>query len=69
MIDIIYACLLTTHEDNFIYYEPRTDRDWWLLLVTKSPAFFIVDNERFEAPEHTAILYPPYVPLHYGALG
>lgn len=70
MIDIIYACLLTTHEDNFVYYEPQHDeRDWWLLLVTKSPAFFIVDNERFEVLEHTAILYPPYVHLHYGALG
>lgn len=69
MIDIIYACLLTAHEDDFIYNEPYDDRDWWLLLVTKSPAFFIINDERFEMPSQTAILYPPNVPLHYGALG
>lgn len=69
MIDIMYACLLTEHEDNFVYYEVNDNRDWWLLLVTSSPAFFIIDNERFEMPSQTAILYPPHVPLHYGALG
>lgn len=68
MIEIIYACLHTTHENDFIYYEPYHDRYWWLLLITKSPAFFIIDNERFEVPEQTAILYPPHVSLHYGAL-
>lgn len=68
MIDILFACHSTKHENNFVYYEVNDDRDWWLLLVTNSPAFFIINGERFVMPAQTAILYPPRVPLHYGAM-
>lgn len=69
MIDIIYACHSIEHDNNFVCIDNNDSRDWWLLLLTNSPAFFIVNEQRFEMPAQTAILYPPHAHLNYGALG
>ena len=66
MIDIIYVQYNTTHENNFVYYEDDQTRDWWLLLMTHTPAFFIIKDKKYIMPPKSAILYPHYVPLHYG---
>ncbi len=66
MIDIIYVQYNTTHENNFVYYEDDQTRDWWLLLMAHTPAFFIIEDKKYIMPPKSAILYPPYVPLHYG---
>ena len=67
MIDIIYVHYNTTHGSDFVYYEDGLNRDWWLLLQTHTPAFFMIHNKKYIMPPESAILYPPYSPLHYGA--
>lgn len=67
MIDIIYVHYNTTHADDFVYYEENPSRDWWLLLQTHTPAFFIIDGKEYIMPPQSAVLYPPYATLHYGA--
>lgn len=69
MIDIIYVHYNTTHESDFVYYEEGQNRDWWLLLQTHTPAFFNIDGERYIMPAESAILYPPFSTLYYGAHG
>ena len=67
MIDIIYVHYNTTHENDFIYYEEGRNRDWWLLLQTHTPAFFVIGEKKVIMPAESAILYPPFSTLHYGA--
>ncbi len=67
MINIIYATYNIKHETDFIYYDDNPSRDWWLLLQTHSKAYFVINEQKYIMPQETAILYPPSVPLHYGA--
>lgn len=67
MIDIIYVHYNTTHGEDFVYYEEGKNRDWWLLLQTHTPAFFIIDGEKYIMPPGSAVLYPPFSTLYYGA--
>ena len=67
MIDIIHAYYNASHGSDFVYYDESSNRDWWLLLQTHTPAFFIVDDKQYIMPPQSAILYPPYATLHYGA--
>ncbi len=67
MIDIIYVHYNTTHEDDFVYYEDGQNRDWWLLLQTHTPAFFMIEGRKYVMPPESAVLYPPFSTLHYGA--
>lgn len=67
MIEIIYVYYNTTHKSDFVYYDNNANRDWWLLLQTHTPAFFQIEGKEYIMPPESAILYPPYAPLHYGA--
>lgn len=66
MIDIIYAVYDSIHDSSFLYHDETPSRDWWLLMQTHSKTFFIVNDQKYIMPAETVILYPPYVPLHYG---
>lgn len=67
MIEIIYVQFDTTHEEGFFYLDDSRKHDWWLLLQTHTPAYFITPGGTCVMPKETAILYPPYSILHYGA--
>jgi len=67
MIDIIYATYDIGHDANFIYHDENPARDWWLIMQTHSKAYFIINGQKYIMPAETAILYPPHIPLHYGA--
>jgi AraC-like DNA-binding protein len=55
-----------THTDNFVFDIPR-GHDCWLLVITKTPALFWVNNEIKEYPPHSAVLYHPHQKIYYRA--
>ncbi len=57
MIDIIYVQYNTTHENNFVYYEDDQTRDWWLLLMAHTPAFFIIEDKKYISCLRKALYY------------
>lgn len=41
MLEVIHVFYNSIHEDTFVYHESGCNRDWWLLLQTHSPAYFM----------------------------
>ncbi len=66
MINVIYAESNTSHPPGFVY-EESLPHEWWLLIHTHCKSFFEIDGETMILPPHAAILYPPDVPIKYGA--
>lgn len=66
MIHIRYVGYDATHPENFEFDIPE-GHDCWLLLLTQTPAIFLVDNEYREYPENCAILYKPNQRIYYRA--
>lgn len=58
-----YSCV---HPGDFVYHVPE-GLDFWLLLLTHTPAQFWVDGEWKDYPSHSAILYPPHQKILYRA--
>lgn len=58
----------SVHQSNFRYDFPEGFHNY-ILVITTTPAFFLIDNEITEYPPHTAILYPPNTRILYGAVG
>lgn len=54
------------HHNNFRYDIPEGFHDY-ILVITTTPALFWINGEIAEYPAHTAILYPPYSKIWYGA--
>ncbi len=54
------------HQNNFRYDIPE-GLDYYLLVVTTTPALFRVQDSVEEYPAHTAILFPPKHKIWYGA--
>lgn len=54
------------HSEDFIYDFPD-NHDFYLLVLTHSPAGFLIDHTMTAYPPHTAILYPPGYRILYGA--
>ncbi len=54
------------HQSNFRYDVPEGLPNY-ILVITTTPAFFYINEEVLEFPAHTAILYPPYHKIWYGA--
>lgn len=55
----------TTHADPFVVDVPK---GWhWLVVMTKTPAQFLVDGELKTYPAHCAVVYPPSQRVHYRA--
>lgn len=54
------------HPSDFVFDVPE-GHDCWLLVLTKTPAVFLVDNELKEYPSNCAVLYKPYQRIYYRA--
>ena len=67
MIDILYVQNNITHPAGFQYIVDKTN-DWWLLTMSQSPAYYIVDGKRIVMPAHTIVLYPPFSSIEYGSI-
>ena len=65
---IYYIGYDATHPDNFRYDIPEGFNSY-LLVITTTAAVFRFNGSESEYPAHTAVLYPPYHPVWYGAAG
>lgn len=54
------------HPEDFFVSRPHGSGNWMLLLIL-TPAWLVVEGERIEVPEFTAILYRMGTPQIYGA--
>jgi AraC-like DNA-binding protein len=68
MIQIRYVEYDTTHSSDFVFNVPE-GHDCWLLVLTLTPAIFLVDNEYKEYPANSVILYEPHQRIYYRASG
>lgn len=66
MATIHYVGYDTTHPADFVYHVPE-GLDFWLLILTHTPAQFWVQGEMKEYPPHYAVLYPPQQKILYRA--
>lgn len=67
MIDIIFVQSNASHPAPFTYTVDRSN-DWWLITMTHTPAYYIIDGKRIVMPAHSIALYPPYSSIEYGSL-
>ena len=65
---ISYVGYDAAHPADFRYDIPEGFHNY-LLVLTTTPALFRVSGVTSEYPAHTAILYPPYHAIWYGAAG
>ncbi|REJ12223.1 MAG: AraC family transcriptional regulator [Paenibacillaceae bacterium] len=66
MTEIFYVECDATHPDSFVFDIPN-GHDCWLLVFTKTPAVFWVENRLREYPAYSAILYRPHQKIYYRA--
>jgi len=66
MNHIRYVDCDASHLDDFVFDIPE-GHDCWLLLLTQTPAIFLVDNEYIEYPANCAVLYRPNQKIYYRA--
>ena len=68
MIDIIYVQSNASHPVGFTCTVTDQSNDWWLITMTHTPAYHIIDGKRIIMPAHSITLYPPYSSMEYGSL-
>ncbi len=68
MIHIDYTEYDASHTSDFVFDIPE-GHDCWLLLLTQTPAIFMVENTCREYPSNCAILYKPKQRIYYRACG
>lgn len=66
MIHIRYAEYNTRHDAGFLYDIPQ-GQDFWLLLLTHTPAVFRTGEGLLEYPAKSTVLFKPGVPVYYRA--
>jgi AraC-like DNA-binding protein len=66
MTNIYYVETDATHSNSFTFDIPK-GHDCWLLIITKTPALFWVNDEIKEYPAHSAIFYQPNQKIYYRA--
>ncbi|MEC0125214.1 helix-turn-helix transcriptional regulator [Paenibacillus pabuli] len=66
MNTIFYVGYDAAHPADFIYDIPE-GHDFWLLILTQTPAEFWVNGEIKAYPANCAVLYPPYQKIMYRA--
>lgn len=64
MIQVDFVGYSAVHPDGFIY-DIGSDHDFYLLVLTSSPAEFLVDGQMRTCPAGTAILYTPGAHICY----
>jgi len=68
MFKILRMGCNTTHNNNFSVNRPN-GYEWYLLLLIKSPAVFIINGEEVSTPANTLIIYDKNYPHEYRASG
>ena len=66
MIRILRLGCNTVHDKSFSVDRPN-GYEWYLLLLIKSPAIFIVNGKEISTPANTFIIYDKYHPHRYKA--
>lgn len=66
MNQIKYVEYDAMHKENFVFDVPE-GHDCWLLVLTQTPAVFLVDNEYKTYPPNCAVLYKPNQRIYYRA--
>lgn len=66
MNKIRYVEYDASHRETFVFNVPE-GHDCWLLVITQTPAIFLVNDEYITCQPNTAILYRPYQPIYYRA--
>lgn len=66
MTTIYYMGYDATHPADFVFDVPE-GHDFWLLLLTRTPALFWVNGRLKEYPANCAVLFPPHHKIHYRA--
>lgn len=66
MTTIYYVGYDTAHPEDFMYDIPE-GHDFWLLVLTQTPAEFWVKGEIKEYPANCAVLFPPHHKILYRA--
>lgn len=66
MTTIYYVGYDMAHPDDFVYDIPE-GHEFWLLILTHTPAEFWVHGEIKEYPAHCAVLFPPRRKILYRA--
>lgn len=66
MLHILRMGCNSTHELNFFVNRPN-GYDWYLLLLVKSPAIFVINGEEIATPANTLIIYDKNHPHEYRA--
>lgn len=64
MNQICYVEHDVSHPGNFVYDFPAT-HDWWLLILTHTPAEFLINDKIVEYPAECMVLYPPNTRIYY----
>jgi AraC family transcriptional regulator, arabinose operon regulatory protein len=68
MLKILRMGCNTIHDNNFSVNRPN-GYEWYLLLLVKSPAVFILNGESISTPADTLIIYDRNFPHEYMASG
>ena len=64
MNQICYVEYSVTHPGDFIV-DVTESHDWWLLILTHTPAMFLIDDRMQEYPPGCLVLYPPKSRIFY----
>lgn len=66
MLKVLYVDFDASHKGNFVFDIPEGQNSW-LLVLTHTPAVFMVDNVLVESPPNSVILYKPGQRIYYRA--
>lgn len=66
MFKILRMGCNTTHDSNFRVNRPK-GYEWYLLLLVKSPAIFMINKKEISTPANTLIIYDKKYPHEYRA--
>ena len=66
MINVLYSEYDATHRANFVFDIPEGQNSW-LLILTHTPAVFLVGDNYEEYPPNTVVLYQPMQRIYYRA--
>lgn len=66
LTEIFYAGYNAIHSSDFVFDIPE-GHDCYLLVITKTPALFLVNDQLKEYPSHSAVLYHPHQKIYYKA--
>jgi hypothetical protein len=66
MNQICYVEHDVSHPASFVNDYPPT-HDWWLVILTHTPAEFLINDKLIEYPAECMVFYPPNSRIYYKA--